>query len=58
MDTNTLNTEIVKKVKQVRKLQKEYFQGRDRNVLQLSKNAERELDKLLEQTESKQQTIF
>lgn len=42
-----MEQQIIKQTIEVRKLQKEYFRTRDKDVLRMSKNAEILLDKLL-----------
>jgi hypothetical protein len=40
--------EFVNAVKEMRRLQRQYFSTRNKNVLQRSKDAEREVDKMIQ----------
>lgn len=42
-----MNKEFFNKTREVRKLQKKYFDKRDKDILQQSKQAERELDQMI-----------
>ena len=45
--------EFLEKVQEMRKKQKEYFRTRDANVLNESKNLERQVDKMAEALQSR-----
>lgn len=45
--------EFLEKVQEMRKKQKEYFRTRDANVLNESKNLERQVDKMAEELQSR-----
>jgi hypothetical protein len=44
--------ELLKHVKEMRALQKEYFKTRDKGILALSKQKEKEVDKLIQDIET------
>jgi hypothetical protein len=44
--------ELLKHVKEMRALQKDYFRTRDKNILVLSKQKEKEIDKLIHDIEN------
>ena len=44
--------ELLKHVKEMRALQKEYFRNRDKGILALSKQKEKEVDKLIQDIET------
>jgi len=52
MNKEDLKDHIIEKVREMRRLQKEYFRTRDNRVCQMSKDVEKYIDKLLIELET------
>lgn len=51
-------TELVNKVKEMRYLQKEFFKNKDYSVLAASKLVEKQVDRMISELETNQQSLF
>lgn len=53
-----MDKEFIQAVKEMRKLQDEYFRTRDKEVLRKCKSVEKQVDKLLQKYENPQKSLF